>query len=213
MLIFTFLALGMAAPYLLLTIFPGALRFVPKPGAWMEAFKQFMGFLLMATVIFLVYVFGALVGEEQVPWLLFGLLLASDCGVDLWEVGDADSFAVASRVSWCLFSSFWHFVGGFRCASAKHPLAKATAPGQRQSLTAPGCWQPWTQTAVDDALAKGRPVFVDFTAAWCLSCKVNEAVALGTDAVKQAFAEKNVALFPRRLDAVRSGDFGDVAEV
>src|ERR1019366_7705310 len=77
MLIFTFLALGMATPYLLLTIFPGALRFVPKPGAWMEAFKQFMGFLLMASGIFLVYVFGALTGQEQVPWLLFDLVLVA----------------------------------------------------------------------------------------------------------------------------------------
>jgi thiol:disulfide interchange protein len=56
-------------------------------------------------------------------------------------------------------------------------------------------WQPWTQEAVDATLAKGQPVFVDFTAAWCLSCKVNERVALGTDAVKKAFADKNVALF------------------
>src|SRR5208282_304092 len=84
LLIFTFLALGMATPYLLLTIFPGALRFVPKPGAWMEGFKQLMGFLLMATVIFLVYVFGALVGEEQIPWLLFVLLIA---GLAAWIYG------------------------------------------------------------------------------------------------------------------------------
>ncbi len=84
LLIFTFLAFGMATPYLLLTIFPGALRLVPKPGAWMEAFKQFMGFLLMATVIFLIYVFGALVGEEQVSWLLFVLLIA---GLAAWIYG------------------------------------------------------------------------------------------------------------------------------
>ena len=58
-----------------------------------------------------------------------------------------------------------------------------------------GRWEPWSQAAVDKYRAEGRPVFVDFTAAWCLSCKVNEAVALGTDGVKQAFAEKKVALF------------------
>ena len=90
LLVFTFLALGMATPYLLLTIFPGALRFVPKPGAWMEAFKQFMGFLLMATVIFLVYVFGALTGEDQVPWLLFVLLHRRHCRRGFMEVGRAD---------------------------------------------------------------------------------------------------------------------------
>ena len=56
-------------------------------------------------------------------------------------------------------------------------------------------WQPWSPAAVDAALAQGRPVFVDFTAAWCLSCKVNETVALGTNTVKQAFAAKNIVLF------------------
>ena len=92
MLIFTFLALGMAAPYLLLTIFPGALKFVPKAGAWMEAFKQFMGFLLMGTVIFLVYVFGALKDRTRcVDGMLGVLLVLSDCGVGLWAVDGADA--------------------------------------------------------------------------------------------------------------------------
>jgi thiol:disulfide interchange protein DsbD len=193
LLIFTFLALGMATPYLLLTIFPGALRFVPKPGAWMEAFKQFMGFLLMATVIFLVYVFGALVGNEQVPWLLFDLLLVA---LAAWIYGSWATparrpmvrfVAVIMALGWLGYAIYWGVL-----------LAKAapedTAAQRTAAATAEG-WQPWSQDAVDQALAQGRPVFVDFTAAWCLSCKVNEAVALETDAVKQAFAQKNVALF------------------
>jgi thiol:disulfide interchange protein DsbD len=76
-------------------------------------------------------------------------------------------------------------------------LAGASPPPQVVSNVGAqgGGWQPWSPQAVHAALAQGRPVFVDFTAAWCLSCKVNERVALGTDAVKQAFTEKNVALF------------------
>jgi len=194
LLIFTFLALGMATPYLLLTIFPGALRFVPKPGAWMEAFKQFMGFLLMATVIFLIYVFGALVGEEQISWLLFVLLLA---GLAAWIYGRWTPSTRAMPVRFVAFvvalgllsyAIYW----GMMLAKAEGTAA------QRATVTteaATGDWQPWSEDAVDQALAQGRPVFVDFTAAWCLSCKVNEAVALGTDSVKQAFAQKNVALF------------------
>jgi thiol:disulfide interchange protein DsbD len=191
MLIFTFLALGMATPYLLLTIFPGALRFVPKPGAWMEAFKQIMGFLLMATVIFLIYIFGALVGEEQVPWLLFVLLLA---GLAAWIYGrwmtplrTAPVRFAASIVALGLLAYAINWGVMLAKAAPEDPVARRS--------TATADWQPWTQTAVDAALAKGQPVFVDFTAAWCLSCKVNEAVALGTDAVKQSFAQKNVALF------------------
>jgi thiol:disulfide interchange protein DsbD len=189
LLIFTALALGMAAPYLLLTIFPGALRFVPKPGAWMEAVKQFMGFLLLATVIFLVYVFGALVGGEQVPWLLVSLLIASLAawiygrwsGPERSTAARAAAFVLALLV---LGFAIWWGAG----------LAMMKPSADRETASSDG-WQPWTPAAVDAALAQGRPVFVDFTAAWCLSCKVNEAAALETDAVRAAFAQKNVALF------------------
>ncbi len=186
LLIFTFLAVGMAMPYLLLTIFPGALRFVPKPGAWMEAFKQFMGFLLMATVIFLVYVFGALFDPTIIPPLL-GFLLATS--VIAWIYGRArGGLAVWALIG--LYAVFgWIAMSDLMAAySIKEKSASLTA-------VAEGGWQPWSQSAVDAALAKGQPVFVDFTAAWCLSCKVNERVALGTDAVKKAFTDKNVALF------------------
>jgi thiol:disulfide interchange protein DsbD len=189
LIIFTFLALGMATPYLLLTIFPGALRFVPKPGAWMEAFKQFMGFLLLATVIFLVYVFGALVGQDQVPGLLAALLLA---GVAAWIYGrwaGPNQKSGVRIVAWVLTVLVLVYAINWGAT-----LARATPP-KRSAMTQSGDWQPWTPEAVDEALAQGHPVFVDFTAAWCLSCKVNEKVALDTTDVQQAFARKNVALF------------------
>jgi thiol:disulfide interchange protein DsbD len=74
-------------------------------------------------------------------------------------------------------------------------LAQATPEPTSATAATEGGWQPWSPDAVQQALAQNRPVFVDFTAAWCLSCKVNERVALETDAVKQAFVEKNIALF------------------
>jgi len=193
LLIFTFLAFGMAAPYLLLTIFPGALRLVPKPGAWMEAVRQFMGFLLMATVIWLVYVAGVLVGQDQVPWLLGLLLLA---GFAAWIYGRwiAPSKAPRVRLVAALFVAFFALVTvRYAVALARMVPRQAAASGVAE--VASDGWQPWTPAAVSAALAQGRPVFVDFTAAWCLSCKVNERLALGTDAVKQAFADKKVTLF------------------
>jgi thiol:disulfide interchange protein DsbD len=185
MLIFTFLALGMATPYLLLTCFPQTLRFVPKPGAWMESLKQFMGFLLMGTVIFLVYVFGALTAPDAVPPMLFVLLCFSFLAWvwGRWGSGLLVRFVVlllaAAVVLWlsCLIS------------------AVGSRTGLSQITEARDGWQDWSPEAVQATLAKGQPVFVDFTAAWCLSCKVNERVALGTDAVKKAFVDKNVALF------------------
>jgi thiol:disulfide interchange protein DsbD len=195
LLVFTALALGMAAPYLALTTFPGALRLVPKPGPWMEALKQFMGFLLMGTVIFLVYVFAALTGQASVPMLLGALLLAA---VGAWIFGRA-----ASPVQAAFTRGAWTLV-------ALALLAAALGEGVKLShhrpaspaATAQDGWQPWSPEAVKQALAQGRPVFVDFTAAWCLSCKVNEQVALEIDSTKKLFAGKHVALF--RGDWTRS---------
>jgi thiol:disulfide interchange protein/DsbC/DsbD-like thiol-disulfide interchange protein len=189
LLIFTFLALGMASPYLLLTIFPGALRFVPKPGAWMEAVKQFMGFLLLATVIFLVYVFGALVGQDQVPWLLGVLLLA---GVAAWIYGRWGGPGHAGGVRFAAVVLALVILGG---AVRWVVMLARTAPPSVATVAAQGDWQAWSPAAVEQALSQGRPVFVDFTAAWCLSCKVNEKVALESDEVRAAFAQKKVALF------------------
>jgi thiol:disulfide interchange protein DsbD len=157
----------------------------------MEAFKQFMGFLLMATVVFLVYVFGALVGQEQIPWLLLVLLIA---GVAAWIYGRWATPVHGTRVrAVAIFATLFLLIqvikGGVSLAEAK------TGDTVARSATATDGWEPWTPDAVNAALDQGRPVFVDFTAAWCLSCKVNEQIALGTDAVKKAFAEKNVALF------------------
>jgi thiol:disulfide interchange protein DsbD len=156
----------------------------------MEAFKQFMGFLLLATVIFLIYVFGAQVGEDQIPSLLAVLLLAS---LAAWIYGrwNVSTRSTPTRLlAWFLALAI---LTGALIWGGK--LAGATPPQMTSGGAASDGWQPWSPDAVQQALAQNRPVFVDFTAAWCLSCKVNERVALETDAVKQAFAEKNVALF------------------
>jgi thiol:disulfide interchange protein DsbD len=190
MLVFTFIALGVASPYLVLTIFPGALRFVPKPGAWMEAFKQLMGFLLMVAVIWFVQVFGASVGADRISWLLLALL---SIGLAAWIYGRWVSFDRPLRERLIPFILMLAFLA----AGLKLGLALALEPVQKNAGTGEADqdgYQVWSDAAVSRALAQGRPVFVDFTAAWCLSCKVNERVALDTDAVRQAFKERNVVL-------------------
>jgi thiol:disulfide interchange protein len=186
LLVFTFLALGMAAPYLALTAFPGALRLVPKPGAWMEALRQFMGFLLMGTVIFLVYVFGALVGTDDVPMLL-GVLLLAALAAWIFGRGTPPVHNPGTRL--------------FSLLAALLLLGLAAAEGARLTYDVPASsttqngWQVYSPEAVQAALKQGHPAFVDFTAAWCLSCKVNEQVALDIDSTKKLFAQKHVALF------------------
>ena len=192
MLVFTVLALGMASPYLLLTIFPGALRFVPKPGAWMEAFKQFMGFLLMIAVIWFVAVFGASVGEDRIAWLLLALLLVA---IAAWIYGRWITYDRTPAQKFFPFIVLLFFLGAgvkLGVALAVEPVEVKVAGGADQP-DAQG-WRVWSDVAVDQALTDGKPVFVDFTAAWCLSCKVNERVALDTDVVRKAFTDKNVVL-------------------
>lgn len=197
LLVFTFLGLGMATPYLALTAFPGALRFVPKPGRWMETLRQFMGFLLLGTVIFLLYVFGALAGTETTPLVLFTLLVIA---LGAWLYGKWQTSSGAGLTRWVHLTVA---VGALALALGLS-WSLAHAEPVRMAGNAPGnsAWGVYSAAAVDEALAQNRPVFVDFTAAWCLSCKVNERVALEASAVQQAFAQKKVALL--RADWTRS---------
>jgi len=160
---------------------------VPKPGAWMEALRQFMGFLLMGTVIFLIYVFGALVGQESVPMLL-GVLLLAALAAWIFGRGTTPIHTTATRF--------------FSVLAALLLLGAAIAEGARLTGNIPSAsqamqdgWQVYSPDAVQQALKQGQPAFVDFTAAWCLSCKVNEQVALDIDSTKKLFAQKHVALF------------------
>ena len=195
LLIFTFLALGMATPYLLLTCFPQTLRFVPKPGAWMESLKQFMGFLLMGTVIFLIYVFSRLTDlEGDSLLLLFPLLMIALAAWIYGKWGAAPNSAGTRLFAVFLVVALAGLVIYFVVplfSSSENRFAQARYDAYQKA----DGWQDWSPDAVQVALQKGQPVFVDFTAAWCLSCKVNERVALGTDAVKKVFADKDVALF------------------
>ncbi|MEX2608778.1 MAG: thioredoxin family protein [Gemmatimonadota bacterium] len=183
MAVFTALALGLAAPYVVLASAPGLLRRLPRPGAWMETFKQVLAFPLYATVVWLVWVFGQQVGMNAVAVLLLGMTLLAFAA---WLAGRAGTGRTGmARVAALVLAlaaagvSIW----GARALSAP-PLAAATV----------GDWEPWSEARVAELRAEGRPVFVDFTAAWCLSCQVNERVALNSDAARRAFADANVAL-------------------
>jgi thiol:disulfide interchange protein len=176
-LVFTSLGLGLAAPYLALTLQPAWVRFLPRPGAWMDTVKQITSLPLFVTVIILVYVFGRLYGDgdaamAHAAWLLMGLLLIAIAG---WVLGrwpaKLGSTIVATVIAICAIA--------LPLTTGK-PDATETA------------WQPFSAEAVQQARAGGKAVFVDFTAAWCLSCQVNERVVLKTDAVKQELASPNV---------------------
>jgi Thiol:disulfide interchange protein len=180
--IFVAIAAGMSAPYLLLCLQPAWLRFLPKPGPWMLHVKQFMGFLLLATLLFLLYVLGAQRGLEGAIWASCFLLFVS---IACWMKGSfivaTTSFAKRSVVFVLilvlLIASGIYFIGG------KFHAAKLASA----NLQLRGNWQAFTPERLQAELKQGHFVFVDFTAAWCLTCKFNEANVLESAAVREAF--------------------------
>jgi thiol:disulfide interchange protein/DsbC/DsbD-like thiol-disulfide interchange protein len=184
---FIAIAAGMSAPYLLLSAQPAWLRFLPRPGPWMLHVKQFMGFLLLATLLFLLYVLGAQRGLEGAIWASCFLLVIS---VACWMKG-AFVVPTASAVKQIvvlvlmllfLVGSGVYFIGD------KFQSAKIASAGSQIR----GDWQPFTPERLQSELEQGRTVFVDFTAAWCLTCKFNEASVLEAQDVREAFQRHGV---------------------
>ena len=179
---FVAIAAGMSAPYLLLSAQPAWLRFLPKPGPWMVHVKQFMGFLLLATLLFLLYVLGAQRGLEGAIWASCFLLVIS---IACWMKGAfvlptaspaKRSVVLVLMLALVLGSGMYFVVGKFR--STNVALADSRLRGD---------WQAFTPERLQAEMEQGHSVFVDFTAAWCLTCKFNEANVLESAEVRDAF--------------------------
>ena len=180
-------ASGMSAPYLLLCAQPAWLRFLPKPGPWMEHLKQFMGFLLLATLLFLLYVLGAQRGYEGLIWATsFLLVLSLACWIKgrfAVATASAASRATALIVIVLLVSgAAFYFIG------SKFRQASATSSGS--ALTAD--WRAFTPDLLQSELDQGHATFIDFTAAWCITCKFNEATVLENAQVREAFQRRGI---------------------
>lgn len=182
--VFAMLGVGMALPVLALSFFPQALKRLPRPGPWMETFKQVMAFPLFATVVWLAWVLGAQAGNDAVLALLAGLLLLA---IGAWIYGRwAHSESLLRLVFAALFAATGLWLAW--------PGANA-APGEARATVAKAGeidWQPWSPEKFSALRAAGTPVFVDFTAAWCVTCQVNKRVALDRAEVVKALAERGV---------------------
>ena len=188
--VFLAIGVGMALPYVVLALKPVWIDHLPKPGPWMVRFKQLMGFLLMATVLWLLWVLGNQVGVEGVVWtgaFLLGL------GLACWVWGQWGSFQHSTvqrgwpeRWYWCWLWAAMRSLS-IRCWLPSRPLAEQT--------TASGLdWQPFSAAHVEELVAGGQMVFIDFTAEWCWTCKVNEQAVLAQQVVRERFAALDVAL-------------------
>jgi thiol:disulfide interchange protein DsbD len=197
--VFTALALGLAAPYLVLTLQPAWTRILPRPGAWMEVLRQAVSVPIFGTVIWLAWVVANVYGATLLAALLAGFLLLAIAG---WFLGrwpaKGWSATVAGLFVLCVVGlSVYAKTDSDRVVPASHVLTLQLTPEAyarfRQNSLGKS-WGTWTADAVTKYQSESTPVFVDFTAKWCLSCQVNERIALTRPEVMQAFADAHVAL-------------------
>jgi thiol:disulfide interchange protein len=173
--IFTAIAVGLSAPYLLLSLFPQAVKILPRPGAWMETFKQFMAFPLYGTVGALVWVLAGQLGDDSLMAIL-GLVTIA---LGIWVYGRWTApGASAGRVRFGY--------GGLLVLL----LVGAWLGWPAQSKVV---WEPWSPEAVTKLRAEKRTIYVDFTARWCATCQTNKKLVFGSADVLKVFADKKIA--------------------
>ena len=195
--IFLTVGLGLSLPYVILALNPRLLRFVPRPGAWMDTFKQGMGFLLMATLIWLLWVLGQQVGTDgMIAAMIFILVL----GFALWMYGRLLNLSSSTqrRVTvWAVMitliaGAWWQFVHGPLTSPAV--AANATTVASHGGEGTAG-WEKFSVAALEREVMAGKTVFIDFTAAWCTTCKVNEKTVIMTAPVLSKLEELGVKTF------------------
>ena len=188
------IGLGLALPYLIISFSPQARRLLPKPGLWMLRLKQFLAFPVYGTAVWLMYVLAEQVGASATTVALAGLVLIGFAAW-LYDAAGADGnhwrglgFGVSATAvaGACALVGLIALVDDGTPSSAV-PAAAAPAAGA-QALH----WQPFSEAAFEALRAEGKPVFIDFTAAWCITCKVNERIALADPAVTKAFADADI---------------------
>ena len=182
-LIFEALALGLALPYLVLSFAPGVARKLPRPGPWMERTKQVLAFPLYGAAAWLVWVVAQQLDGTGFAAALTGLVLV---GFAAWLWGIAQQATPAGR-RWSLATA------GLALMATTALVATLSGRPAPAAAQADGLSEPYTAARLATLRAEGRAVFVNFTAAWCITCKVNERIALSTPEVEQAFKSRDVA--------------------
>jgi len=171
MLLFTLIGLGLASPFLLLSAFPKLVKALPRPGAWMESFKQGMSFLLFGTVFYMLWVLTGMVEGLPLLWLMLGLVLvALGCWIyGRWSLPHKPARTRLIAVVLALAAAAGGLWQGWPQKQPKKHVSGAVFENGLQ-------WEPWSEAKVAELLAAGKPVYIDYTAKWCLTCQVNKRV-------------------------------------
>ncbi|MCP8899859.1 protein-disulfide reductase DsbD family protein [Gilvimarinus xylanilyticus] len=175
MAIFLGLGAGLAAPFLLLTLSPALLARLPRPGPWMDTLRQLFAFPLYATVIWLLWVLGQLAGDSG--WLLGSSLLLT-LAFCLWLGGKG--------------GKLWRLVAWVLALAALVVTFARLAPSESATTADDGIWQGYNAELIQQARADSQAVFIDYTAAWCITCQVNKKLVLNTEHTTELFKQHNV---------------------
>lgn len=174
LLVFAFLGLGMALPFVLLTWIPNLSNKLPRPGQWMDTFKQFLAFPLYLTAVWLLWVAGRQTSVDVAATVVAGLVLIA-MAIWLWKLKQASGVT-----------------GSKTLAALCIAMALAVPVMSVSKSQEPPLWQPYSEELLGELRQAGKPVFVNLTADWCITCLVNEKVAIGSDAFYQSLAENNI---------------------
>jgi thiol:disulfide interchange protein DsbD len=183
LMVFAALGVGMALPYLAASWIPAVAGWLPRPGPWMDTLRKLMAFPMFATVAWLVWVLGQQSGIDGAGALLV-LLVALALVVWAWTLGGRTRQVVAVLA----------LGDGATLAWTLGPQVLRPVPVAATGAVAGDRWQPWSAQTVRDTLAAGKPVFVDFTAAWCVTCQYNKRTTLADEQVLADFAARQVTL-------------------
>lgn len=191
--VMTALGVGMSVPYLVLTIAPKLIDLLPKPGPWMESFKQILAFPMFLVAAWLLSVFASLTSTQGLTALLFGAIFLGMAiwAIRRWPLGSLTSGRKVTAgvfTSILLLSGVYGLYQGPRMVERRVAAAPVASPDQLQ----PGEWYAFSLATMDSLKESGKPFFIDFTADWCINCKVNKSVALDRPAVQESFRDRGV---------------------
>ena len=185
--IFSLVGLGLGFPFIIIGIFPDAVRVLPKPGEWMNVFKEILGFLLLAFAIKMIQVLLVQMGGLYVINVLYYMLIL---GFAVWLYGRFVTPLYPKTTQWIIaMLALLFIIFGAMFTLKAQPSSEIDPIGRYDDF-----WHKFSEDAVLEGLAQGRPVFVDFTAEYCMVCKTNEATVLNTSDIRQAFADHDVLM-------------------
>jgi thiol:disulfide interchange protein DsbD len=188
--IFAGLGIGLSLPYLLLSFAPWTRRALPKPGAWMDTLKQIFAFPMYASAAWLLWVLAQQTSSLGLGAALMGIILVAFA---LWAYQRSKSAGRALRLT-ALATALGAFALAVLLPLRFDDAAAAAAAKTAGAVTEPGAWQPFDAARATEITAAGRPLLINFTASWCLTCLVNERNAFSDEAVQAVFRDKGVTL-------------------